>query len=109
MVGTVNLLTGRVASRFAPLLHGYADNSSTRRCIGKRHKYVDSLARLLYVRGTSEQMSESVRTRGLPYLTESEQFVAREVCIGLGPSPRATRSPNGEHGASNGSAPRLRT
>lgn len=53
-------------------------------------------------------MSESVRTRGLPYLTEPEQFVAREVCIGLGPSPRATRSPHEEHGASNGSAPRLR-
>lgn len=42
-------------------------------------------------------MSESVRTRGLPYLTEPEQFVAREVCIGLGPSPRATRSSHGEH------------
>lgn len=109
VVRMVNLLTGRVTSRFAPLLHSYADNSSVCLCVGKRHKYVDSSAFTIRMRHERANERECANARvAVPHLAEPKQFVAREVCIGLGPSPRATRSPHGEHDASNATVPRLR-
>jgi len=59
--------------------------------------------------GKRTRISVRVQLAAYTYwITELEQFAAREVCVGLVPSPRATRCPH-EHCFADGSAPRSRT